>query len=178
MKRFLMLSVLIALPALAATVVLDPPPGTYLGQKATIVNRQAVSVTIAGNTGVKLDAAVVLAAGESLELVWNGSNWVPPAAIFTGKVSFAFDFPVLTPAAQLGLVCASTPEFTLTGAAFNDECSLVSNLGQDGGAELDETASLSCRAKTNAVIGTVCVQKTDAGTLDLPDAGFTARVYR
>lgn len=183
MKRLSGLVVLLMFGVASATtptVVLDPKPGTYVGQTATITNTSATTVSVAGDTGVKLRAAVTLLAGASLTVVWNGTNWVEPDAAngqFGNSVSFTYDFPPVS-SVVLGTPCLETPTQTVAGAVIGDFCKISSNLGADGGSRLLDTAKLSCDAVTGGAIAKLCVQLTDGGSYDLHDAGFTMGVSR
>ena len=181
MKRFALLVCLVASLAYAVdpTVVLDPAPGTYVGQRAEIVNTRPVSVVIAGDTLVLLNAAVTLASGASMSVVWNGSKWVAASATAGGfglSGSVDFDFPVIGDNGSDP--CAETNTVTITGAQITDQCSMSSNHGADGGSALSRNVRLSCRSVTNGAVGSACANLNDAGTIDLADAGYKLRTFR
>lgn len=95
----------------------------------------------------------------------------------TGIASGTWDFPALGNG-ELELPCAESATLTVPGTIIGDACLASSNLGQDGGARLIPTATLSCSAVTGGAVFQLCVRFTDAGTYNLHDAGFTARTYR
>lgn len=181
MKRFL-LSVFLVASLMAVSPTMDPPPGEVIGQKKSITNNTDGDITISGTTGIRLGTPITLGAGKSLELIWDGSNWVllGTKGRFSNSTFFGYDFAQLDVSAVFGLPCIETVPVTVTGAAFNDSCDMTSNLGQDGGTALNNLVDLTCRATTNAAIGKACLRaSTDGGIVrDLPDAGYTVRVTR
>lgn len=88
-----------------------------------------------------------------------------------------WDFPALGNTA-LDTPCSETANCNLPGAAIGDSCIAGTNLGVDGGAVLLSTATISCRATTNAIVFKLCVSLTDAGSYNLTDAGLFGRVIR
>jgi hypothetical protein len=93
----------------------------------------------------------------------------------------SWDFPPLSTAEPLGVVCSETNPVTTTGAAMTDGCMASSDLGSDGGAALLLEADLTCRVSaTSRTIGRLCVRSgTDGGiAYNLHDAGFYFRTFR
>ena len=176
----LSLGLLVAGIALALNhPVLDPKPGAYLGQTTVIVNQEkTASVIVDGNTLIRLNAAVTLAAGESLPLQWDGVNWI---AVGTqpGLAAFSYDFPNVA----IGQCKHSTGKaVAILGAKVGEGCVAGSNFGADGGDWLPEDAELSCEIGP-AGFGHVNVCSHlpgDAGTggFNLPDAGFFMRAVK
>ncbi len=180
MKRLLLAVPVLFLMAVSPT--LDPPAGTVIGEKATIKNRSDSSVTVSGTTGIRLATPITLIAQQSLDLVWDGSNWVLPGtqSRFSAVASFTWDFPSLDPVTVFGLPCSETNTVTITGAAVMDKCRISSNLGADGGTALLDLATLDCRAVAGGAVGRLCMRvSTDGGsTYNLHDAGFSIEVSR
>ncbi len=179
MKRFpLMFAVLIASLAFAlATPTLDPPPGTFVGQRAEVKNPSpTAAITVSGTTLIRLNSAVDLAVGASLQLVWDGVNWVALDSR-PGVGSLAYDFEALV-AGQ----CSKSHLAAVPGALLSNACAASTNLGMDGGAVLSEVAVLTCQFTSDGVgqIQLCAHGQSDAGVLgfDLHDAGFFLRVIK
>lgn len=107
----------------------------------------------------------------------NGSAWVSNGFASVGPGIAKWDFPALGGG---GVNCADSATLAMTGVAYGDGCVASTDLGMDGGSvALYLNATFSCYAKTNGVVFRACAWAADAGTpgaLDLPDAGYFARV--
>lgn len=89
----------------------------------------------------------------------------------------SYDFPAIGGGATSVLpLCAESLGVTVTGAIPGDPCFVGVNLGADGGANLDVAVDLSCQF-TAPGVGKVkaCAHMSDAGSIDIPDAGYCLR---
>ncbi len=180
MRRFALAVFLFALSARAVSPTMDPAPGVVIGQKAFVKNQTTGDITISGTTLIRLASPITLGADKTLDLIWDGTNWVLFGTVgrFSNSASFSWAWSVLN-SDPLGTPCRETNRVTVSGALYGDFCRISSPaLGADGGTGLTSTARLSCRAVDGAAIGQLCSVLTDGGSYTLGDAGYTIEVSR
>lgn len=118
------------------------------------------TVTVLGIAN--LDAGVVIgSAGARITTSYTGARSWDFAAIGAGAIN-----------------CEDSTAITVTGAALGDACLVSTMFGMDGGATQSIEASFSCYVSAaNAAKVRACAFRADAGTLDLPDAGYFVRTF-
>ncbi len=168
MKRWILPLMLSAGLALAATVNITD---TYVFQA---LFRPWTRTTTQLPTASAWTGYVAFNTTKGVATVSDGTDWrsmSPQLGIAT------WDFP---PLGGGGVNCAESATLAKTGAAYTDACLATTDLAMDGGsALLYLNATFSCRALTNGVVFKACAWAADGGTpgtLDLPDAGYFARV--